>query len=301
MRKIRPHLLLLALSLAVVLPSRARAQSDVGQVDFPNSGAAAAQAFFLRGLAQLHNFEYDDAAQNFRRAEEIDSDFAMAYWGEAMTKNHPIWMQQDLTTAREILKRLGPTPEARLAKARTQREKDYLRAVEILYGDGNKTEREFKYAAAMAELHEKYAGDPEAAVFYALALLGTAHEGRDIPTYMRAAALLEDLFCKYPNHPGVVHYLIHSYDDPIHAPVGLRAARMYSKIAPSAAHAQHMTSHIFVAMGMWDDVVKANETAVVLVNRARQKKGLPPFACGHYNYWLEYGTCSRGARRGRSR
>ncbi len=282
------------LACAFLLSGRARIESDVGIVSFPNSGAAAAQEVFLHGLAQLHNFEYDDAAEDFQRAEQIDPGFAMAYWGEAMTKNHPIWMEQDLAAARAILKRLGETPETRLAKAGTEREKDYLRALEILYGEGSKEERDLRYADAMGALHEKYPDDPEATSFYALALLGTSHRGRDIPTYMRAAALLEDIFYAYPQHPGAAHYLIHSFDDPVHAPLGLRAAQAYSKIAPNAAHAQHMTSHIFVAMGMWDAVVKANETAVAVVDRARRKKGLPPSACGHVNYWLEYGYLQQG-------
>ena len=118
--------------------------------------------------------------------------------------------------------------------------------------------------------------------------------GRDIPTYMRAAAILEEVVCRHPNHPGAAHYLIHSYDDPAHASLGLRAARRYSKIAPDAAHAQHMTSHIFIALGMWDDVVAANETAVAVTNRSREKRGLPPVSCGHYASWLQYGYLEQG-------
>ena len=132
-----------------------------------------------------------------------------------------------------------------------------IEAFQILYGKGDKRERDRAYAKAMAELHENYPGDVEVTVFYALSLLGTAHEGRDFATYMRSAALLEEVYPDNPWHPGVLHYLIHCYDDPIHAPLGLRAARTYAKVAPAAAHAQHMTSHIFVAMGMWNDVVKA--------------------------------------------
>src|SRR5262249_49983330 len=133
-----------------------------------------------------------------------------------------------------------------------------------------------------------------AAAFYALSLLGTAHDGRDFAIYMRSAAILEPLFAAHPNHPGLAHYLIHSYDDPIHAPLGLRAARAYSKIAPSAGHAQHMCSHIFMAMGMWDEVVEANQAAMRVVDKARSERGLPPAACGHYNYWLEYGYLQQG-------
>ena len=171
----------------------------------------------------------------------------MAFWGEAMTYTHPVWIQQDLAAARAVLARLGATPEARLAKAKTERERDYLRAVEILYGDGTKEERDFRYADAMAALHQRYPDDVDATAFYALSLLGTAHEGRDFAIYMRSAALLEEVFPTHQHHPGVLHYLIHSYDDPVHAPLGMRAARLYGSVAPNAGHALHMTSHIFVA------------------------------------------------------
>jgi tetratricopeptide (TPR) repeat protein len=289
------YLAVVTFPFALALAVPAAAGDTAGEVSFPNSGTAKAQPPFVRGLALLHNFEYDDAAESFRRAQEIDSGFAMAYWGEAMTKNHPIWMEQDRDAARMILERLGPTREARLAKAPTQREKDYLATLEALYfGEGAKEERDFGYAETLATLQAKYPDDPDAAAFHALSLLGTAHEGRDIPTYMRSAAILEELVCAHPKHPGVLHYLIHSYDDPVHAPLGLRAARVYAKVAPAAAHAQHMTSHIFVALGMWDDVVTANETAVAVVNRSRAAQGQPPRACGHYNFWLEYGYLQQG-------
>ena len=274
-------------------PGLVQAQSQ-GDVSFATSGAPAAQASFLEGLARLHNFEYGPAAASFRAAEQIDPDFAMAYWGEAMTFNHPVWMQQDRSAALAALAKLAPTPDARAAKAKTGREKDYLRAIEILYGDGDKNSRDFKYSDAMASLHQKYPDDVDATAFYALSLLGTAHEGRDFATYMKSAALLEPAFATHPRHPGLAHYLIHSYDDPIHAPLGLRAARAYSTIAPASAHAQHMCSHIFVAMGMWDDVVTANETAVAVTNRALAAHGTGPVACGHYPEWLEYGYLEQG-------
>ena len=157
--------------------------AELGRTDFPASGSAAAMPHFLKGLLLLHSFEYADAAEEFRAAEKADPGFAMAYWGEAMTYTHPIWMQQDLEKARDVLKRM---PEAK-----TQRERDYVETIKVLYGEGTKEERDFKYAEAMRRLHEKYPDDVDATAFYALSLLGTAHEGRDFATYMRAAALLE--------------------------------------------------------------------------------------------------------------
>ncbi len=263
--------------------------TQVGEVSFENSGAAAAQPDFLRGLAQLHNFEYEDAAAHFREAQKIDPGFAMAYWGEAMTKNHGIWHEQDRGAALEALSRLGPTPAARRAMAPTEREKLYLGAIETLYGDGSKEQRDQNYMADMAHLYQHYPADIDAAAFYALAILSSAEHGRDFATYMRAAAVLEEVFPLHPHHPGVVHYLIHSYDDPIHAPLGLRPARLYAEIAPDAGHAQHMTSHIFLALGLWDEVVKANETASAVVNHHRDVAARSAVSCGHYNEWLEYG------------
>lgn len=277
------HLLLLAL-LALPL-----AAEDVGFVSFANSGAPEAQEPFLRGLALLHNFEYSDAADAFREAQDLDADFAMAYWGEAMTHTHPIWFQQDREKARAVLARLGATAEERLAKAKTERERDYLRTLDVLYGEGDKNTRDFLYADAMKALHERYPDDVDATAFYAVALLGTAHEGRDFATYMRAAAVLEEVFPKNMRHPGVLHYLIHSYDDPLHAPLGMRAARIYGSVAPNAGHALHMTSHIFVAMGMWDEVIDANRRAIDVVNKQRAARGRPAADCGHYPTWLHYG------------
>ena len=278
------------LAFAVGLTGAAAASTakaeGVGEVSFANSGSPAAQEPFLRGFALLHNFEYDDAAEQFRKAQEIDPGFAMAFWGEAMTYNHPIWMKQDLDAARAVLGRLGATPEARQAK--TERERDYLRTVEVLYGSGEKKERDFYYADAMAALHQRYPDDVDATAFYALSLLGTAHEGRDFATYMRSAALLEEVFPAHPRHPGVLHYLIHSYDDPVHAPLGIRAARLYGGVAPNAGHALHMTSHIFVALGQWDDVIAANDQAMRVVNQHRAAQGKPRQTCGHYVSWLHY-------------
>src|SRR5260370_14489380 len=290
-----PTFLFWLLSFLFFLSSApALAQEGFGEVAFKNSGPAAAQADFLPGLAQLHDFEYDGAAEHFRKAQQIAPAFALAYWGEAMTKNHAVWHEEDVSAAREILNRLAPKLETRLAKAPTEREKLYLRSVEVLFGDGTKEERDRRYESVRAELHSRFPDDVDGAAFYALAILGTAEHGRDFATYMRAAAVLEEAFPQHSRHPGVVHYMIHSYDDSVHAPLGLRAARIYSKVAPDAAHAQHMTSHIFLSLGMWDDVVKANETAITVVNRSREKMGRGPAWCGHINEWLEYGYLQQG-------
>jgi tetratricopeptide (TPR) repeat protein len=270
-------------------------QRSVSAISAADIDSSAARNFFLEGLAQLHSFEYETASADFRRAQSIDHRFCLAYWGEAMAYNEPLWGPQDQPAAQAVLKNLGVTEPERLAKCVTERERDYIRAVDILYfSNGTKHERDFKYLDAMADLYKKYPDDVDAGAFYALAILGTAHHGRDVTIYMRALAVLEPLFFAHPENPGVNHYLIHSVDDPAHAPLGLAAARNYSKIALDAPHAQHMTSHIFMALGMWDDVVQANLTAVQLQDEHNVARGRPLARCGHYSSWLEYGYLQEG-------
>jgi tetratricopeptide (TPR) repeat protein len=278
--------------LALAAPA-AQAQPPA-PLTFPNSGAPAAQASFLRGLSLLHNFEYPRAAEAFREAQAADPTFALAYWGEAMTYNHPVWMRQDAAAARGVLARLGPSPESRLARAPAGRERGLMEAVEILYGEGTKEERDRAYAGQMAGLGQAFPNDVDIQAFRALSLLGLAHDGRDVRLYMRAAALLEPLLPVHPDHPGVLHYLIHSYDDPTHAPLGLRAAHRYGDVAPDAPHARHMTSHIFLALGMWDEVIEANVAADAAVDALRRAAGRPAVACGHYNEWLYYALLQAG-------
>jgi tetratricopeptide (TPR) repeat protein len=242
----------------------------------------------------LHSFEYETAAEAFRQAQTADGSFALAYWGEAMTYNHPLWQQQDRDAALKALGQLSGSADARAAKAPTDRERQYLGAVETLYGAGSKHDRDQAYMRAMARLQNAYPEDMEARAFHALAILGSRDGVRDFATYVRAAATVQPVFDANPDHPGAAHYLIHSFDDPVHAPLGLPAARKYSSIAPAAAHAQHMTSHIFVALGMWDDVVKANERARDEQNAEAVKRGGRPGVCGHYTSWLQYGYLMQG-------
>jgi len=258
----------------------------LGSIAFPNSGAAAAQPAFIRGVLLLHSFEYGSAAAAFQEAERLDPGFAMAYWGEALTYTHPIWNQQDVSAARAALQRLGPTAAARRARAPTARERAYLDAVETLYGNGSKAARDTVYSRAMSRLVARFPADLDAKVFYAASLLGLNQGDRDTLTYLRAAALLEQVFRAAPNHPGAAHLLIHCYDDPAHARLGLPAARAYATIAPDAPHAHHMTTHIFLALGMWDDVVAQNEIAA-----GPDRASWTPT---HYTYWLGYGYLQQG-------
>ena len=277
------------------LTAAAAQGGDLGRTDFPTSGSPAAQEHFLRGLLALHSFEYRDAREEFRKAREIEPGFAMAAWGEAMTCNHPLWHEEDLDSARAALESLAPTPEERLAKAPTEREKAYLGAVEILFGDGDKLARDLAYADATRRLMEAHPEDLDAASFHALALLGTCHEGRDAATYMKAAAIVERVFDANPLHPGAAHYLIHSYDDPVHAPLGLRPAQVYAQIAPAAEHALHMPSHVFLALGMWEETAASNVASYEAGEDRRRREDAGVDERGyHAMLWLHYANLQLG-------
>jgi len=284
---LRGHAIRLGACLGVLCSAAVgSAGAQLGSVAFPNSGSAAAQPAFLRGVLLLHSFEYERAAVAFREAQGVDPSFALAYWGEAMSHTHPIWNQQDLRAARAVLGRLGATPAARAAKAPTERERGYLAAVEVLYGDGPKERRDTLYQRQMERLAAQYPDDLEARAFDALALMGLSQGTRNVPTYVKAGAIALDVLRANPEHPGAAHYVIHAFDDPVHAPLGLGAARAYSKIAPDAPHAQHMTTHIFLALGMWSDVVAQN-TVAAGPDSARWRPG-------HYTSWLAYGLLQQG-------
>lgn len=277
---------------------------------FPTSGSPAAQPSFLRGVTALHNFAYEDAVEAFRDAQRLDRDFALAYWGEAMACNQTLWRNQDADTARESLRRLGPTPEARLAKAPTDREKDYLRAVEILFGTGDRAARDHAYAEAMGQLAASHPDDLEAATFHALALMGTAarspalfNDGDDGHQHAlvgsaiqkQVAAILQRVLARDPDHPGALHYLIHDYDDPDHARLALPAARRYASIAPQSSHALHMPAHIFLQLGLWDDAAASDEASFRASDAWVKRKGL---AVGMRDYhslsWLLYESLQQG-------
>jgi tetratricopeptide (TPR) repeat protein len=262
----------------------------LGVLDFPNSGAPEAQDAFDRAVKLLHSFEFSDARDAFVEAQEIDPGFVMAIWGEAMSHNHPIWARQERDEALLVLAKLAPKGERRA----TEREERYLEAVYILFGEGDKRSRDIAYMNAMQKMYEDYPDDLEAAAFYSLSILGSVYD-RDFRTYMKAASIAEEVFAKQPKHPGAAHYMIHSYDDQIHAPLGLRAAREYSKIAPSAAHAQHMVSHIYTSLGMWDEVVVANATSVRVSEESMQRAGKDPANRNkHALQWLHYALLQQG-------
>ncbi len=262
---------------------RAPRPARLGTVHFPTSATGQAQADFIEGVLYLHSFEYEAARDAFRRAQQRAPGFAMAYWGDAQTWNHPVWNQRDADSARAALARLAPTAQARAARAATARERAWLNTVEVLYGEGPKPLRDSLYLRSMEALAAEHPDD-DAKVFLALAWLGLNQSDRRVSDYMRAAALAQEVFARSPDHPGAAHLVIHAFDDPEHAVLGLKAARAYSTIAPGAAHAQHMTTHIFLALGMWPENNTQNRIALD-ASGGRS---------GHYAEWLAYGLQQQG-------
>jgi tetratricopeptide (TPR) repeat protein len=270
---------------------------ELGTIHFPSSAKPAAQGPFLTGVKALFNFEFDIAADAFQQTQKADPDFALGYWGEAMSYNHPLWAQQDLSAARKTMERLAPSAAARSAKAPAGKERMLVESLEVLYGGApDKLTRDIAYADSMKRIHEAYPQDDEIATFYALALLGTARPGdKSIRNAMQAAAIAQGVFQRNPNHPGAAHFIIHAFDDPDHAILALPAARAYSKIAPSAAHALHMPSHIFVQLGMWDDVIASNIVAYKAADDLATKKNLPRGREDfHTLSWLQYAYLQEG-------
>ena len=282
--------------LAVPALSFGSSPGNLGAIVFPNSGSKDAQEAFLRGVGALHNFWYEEAGEAFKNAQEIDPDFALAYWGEAMSYNHPLWSEQDIAAARAVLSRLGATRKDRLDKAPTERERLYMTAVEELYGEGDKLARDIAYEKAMARLHERFPEDVEASAFYALSLLGTVRPGeKGFSRQMKSGAIALDLFQKHPDHPGAAHYVIHSFDDPEHAPLALPAASRYAEVAPEAHHALHMPSHIFLQHGMWDRVAQSNQESYEASAKWVARKGLSIDKRDYHSLqWRAYANLQRG-------
>lgn len=235
------------------------AVAGLGSVDFPNSCKPAVQKQFTRAMALLHSFGYEEARQAFREVASSDPGCAMAQWGIAMTLYHPIWAPPTVDDLRDGAVAIG---RASASPAGTERERDLIGALAMFYKDWRHVDhrtRATAYENSMAQVHTSYPADDECTIFYALSMLGNLDQGD--PTYAKqkeAAKLLNDVLPRHPNHPGVAHYLIHSFDYPGLAELALPAARAYAKIAPDAPHALHMPSHIFTRLGLWDDSIASN-------------------------------------------
>jgi hypothetical protein len=262
--------LFLFASLAVLLlPFRPSAQEmdqhkheigeKLGRVNFSVSCNDAAQQQFNRAVALLHSFWYEEAAKGFAEVTKTDPKCGMGYWGVAMSFYHPVWVPP---VAAELQNGSAAAQQANVVGEPTARERDYIAAIAAFYKDADKFDhrtRALAYEKAMEQLYLRYPGDHEAAVFYSLALLGTAlPTDKTYANQKKAGAILNQVLLSEPEHPGVAHYLIHSFDYPALAPMALAAARSYAKIAPSAPHALHMPSHIFTRLGLWQESIESN-------------------------------------------
>jgi predicted Zn-dependent protease len=232
----------------------------LGRVNFPVSCTPQARRQFNRAVAWLHSFEYEEAEKVFAGVTSTDPRCGMGHWGVAMSNYHPIWAPP---TAAELKRGLEAVEKARSVGARTERERAYIAAIEVFYKDSDRLDhraRALAYGEAMGRLHRRYPSDSEAGVFYALTLVAKGMMAGD-KSYLnekKAARILNRVLAREPQHPGVTHYLIHSFDYPALAHMALPAARGYAKIAPASAHAQHMPSHIFIRLGLWQEAIGSN-------------------------------------------
>jgi tetratricopeptide (TPR) repeat protein len=239
---------------------------QLGTVHFPVSCTASSQKAFERGVALLHSFWYEEAEKEFVQIAKDDPTCAMAHWGVAMSLWHQLWDHPNAATTKRGMAELK---KARSLHPATARERDYIAALRAFYQkNGTHDERATVYSQAMEGVYHRYPDDREAAAFYALSLLASEPDGDStFANRKKAAAVLETLFKEEPNHPGVAHYLIHSYDKPQLAELGLPAARSYAKIAPAAPHALHMPSHIFARLGLWQDDIDSNLASIAATRK----------------------------------
>ena len=241
-------------------------EAQVGTVHFPTSCAATVQGSLERGVAMLHSFWYEEAQKQFLQVKKDDPNCAMARWGMAMSGWHQLWNRPDETVLAQ-----GET-ELKEAKSlhTTPREKGYINALASFYSNPGRpyAKRSQAYSKAMAKVSQRNPDDHEAAAFYALSLLAAEPDHDKTNAYrLKAAAVLEKLFAEEPDHPGVAHYLIHTYDKPDMAEKGLPAARKYAQLAPAAPHALHMPAHIFARLGLWQDDIDSNVASIAATQK----------------------------------
>jgi hypothetical protein len=267
---------LMAVSAAFVAPAVAQHEhehpagdpSKLGKVNFPISCDPAVQPQFSSAVAMLHSFWYEKANDAFARVADKDPACGMAYWGIAMTYYHPIW---EAPGPADLKAGVAAVERARSTGAKTQRERDYIGAIETFYVDSDKIDhrsRALAYEKAMEQLQARYLDDREAAVFYALSLLATAPPtDKTYGNQRKAGSILEPIFVEQPEHPGVAHYIIHAYDYPPLADRALAPARRYARIAPDSPHALHMPSHIFTRLGLLDESIDSNLASAASAER----------------------------------
>lgn len=270
---------------------------NIGKARLQSSCSDAARVDVDRGLALMHSFWYREAEKTFQRAAEADAECGMAWWGVAMSNLHPLWAPP---TAGELKAGREAADKAAAIGAKTDRERAYIRAIATYYADSEKLDHKTRMAAyekAMAALAREHPKDREAAIFHALALLGTASANdKTYATQREAAAILNRVLPEEPEHPGVAHYLIHSFDYPELAELALPAARVYAKLAPGSPHALHMPSHIFTRLGLWDESISSNLASAekARTHLARTMPGATAFDELHAVDYLVYAYLQQG-------
>lgn len=273
------------------------ADKQFGAVAFETSCSEKEKKDFNLALSLLHSFEYDEAEKVFAKIIDAAPECAMAYWGAAMSNYHPLWAPP---TVPELEKGAKAIAVAQGIKQKSKRESDYINAIALFYKDWNTTDhhtRSMRFEKAMEKIYTEYPTDKDAAIFYALALDAAADPAdKSFNNQRKAGAILNMLYPGEPNHPGIVHYIIHSYDYPELAALGLPAARKYASIAPSSAHAQHMPSHIFTRLGLWDECIQSNLVATSSAKCYAESAGIK----GHWDEelhgmdYLVYGYLQKG-------
>ena len=276
--------------------STTTSETTLGQLQNAFTLSSRVQAKFDEGLLLLHNFEYDDALTAFEEATALDSTQVLTHWGEAMCHYKALWRLQNTEKGKTVVSRLGETREERLASITDPLEKAVWELVEIMYGEGDFETRNGRIRDYLAALHEQYPKHQEIAAFYALSLIWSTEEYGDGSDDLRLAASVADEIIKVnPLHPGALHYKIHALDGPISASDALDAADAYAKVAPDAAHALHMPSHIYLAIGEWNGVVNSNQRSFDASVKRMIEKELDDGARGYHSLaWWHYGLLQQG-------
>jgi Tfp pilus assembly protein PilF len=290
--KLKYAYLVLSIFLLTACGKEQSKTKKLGQLDLTVTGNPVAQQHFKDGLLYLHSFEYLDARAEFIKAQQADPSCGMAYWGEIMAYNHPMFNRELTQLAQKSFSRMGATPEARAALFKTEMEKDLHRSVEILFGAGTKEQRNEGYRLHYDKMAKKYEGNHEIQAFYVLALLSSPRSAKTEKLFVKSAKVAQSILDENPAHPGALHYLIHTYDNPKQAHLAIAAADRYAIVAPDAAHALHMPSHIYLSLGIWKDVVNSNIGSWnASVNGKRKQPGKE---LGYHSLnWLQYGLLQR--------
>jgi len=280
---------------------QSRPAPNVGSATLAETASSHVQPTLAKAIVFLHNFQFEQAAESFREIEAADPEFALGYWGEALSYNHPLQRMQNLVEPRQVLERYGATPSTRLARAQTPIEKGLIESVDALFGDGDERARRDQYANVMSRLATSFPNNDDIQAFYVLSLLSDTQSGvsGSNENTARAQSIALQLFKRRPDHPGAAHYVIHAFDEPDGATAALPAARVYAKLAPDSPHALHMPSHAFIQLGLWDEVAESNAasyaSAVRLLSQHTGSDAASYEAdVNHALDWKQYANLQRG-------